>query len=160
MSIFQSTLPVRGATLCIIDFGNVYLFQSTLPVRGATSAIRTRDRQMDRISIHAPRAGSDRKGRHMLTDYHIFQSTLPVRGATPDAHFIPRSHNGFQSTLPVRGATWIYPPAPPILFISIHAPRAGSDRTGKASRRVYTDFNPRSPCGERLGTLYFALAGI
>ena len=33
--------------------------------------------------------------------------------------------------------------------ISIHAPRAGSDRRTLWIRPQHTDFNPRSPCGER-----------
>ena len=64
---------------------SAWLFQSTLPVRGATGRrggleIKTT------ISIHAPRAGSD-------ADYELsrlllgeFQSTLPVRGATVSIH--------------------------------------------------------------------------
>ena len=36
-----------------------------------------------KISIHAPRAGSDAIGRQMLNSINnVFQSTLPVRGAT------------------------------------------------------------------------------
>ena len=34
--------------------------------------------------------------------------------------------------------------------ISIHAPRVGSDGFILAADRLLTDFNPRSPCGERL----------
>ena len=36
--------------------------------------------------------------------------------------------------------------------ISIHAPHAGSDLCSYWFRRPSQDFNPRSPCGERLGT--------
>ena len=47
-----SDVPSRG------DGAHVYLFQSTLPVRGATTL--DRKREMARIiSIHAPREGSD-----------------------------------------------------------------------------------------------------
>ena len=57
--IFQSTLPVRGATGGIPVFYDIKVFQSTLPVRGATiMAIK-------------------------ITRVFRFQSTLPVRGATP-----------------------------------------------------------------------------
>ena len=35
------------------------------------------------------------------------------------------------------------------LYISIHAPRAGSDRVPILPRSPASDFNPRSPCGER-----------
>ena len=79
--IFQSTLPVRGATTSEgLAIYNV-LFQSTLPVRGATEDGHRRS-LTDWISIHAPRAGSD------LFFFSIFQ------------------REG---------------------IISIHAPRAGSD---------------------------------
>ena len=34
-------------------------------------------------------------------------------------------------------------------MISIHAPRAGSDSSPGKATAPPTDFNPRSPCGER-----------
>ena len=54
------------------------------------------------ISIHAPRAGSDRYRAKVTVGKDIFQSTLPVRGATnntetPDNrgnYFNPRSPCG------------------------------------------------------------------
>ena len=75
------------------------LFQSTLPARGAT-LLRGGQRIRRRISIHAPRTGSDAiRLPHFLS--HEFQSTLPARGATrpqpADAHgshFNPRSPHG------------------------------------------------------------------
>ena len=78
-------------------------FQSTLPVWGATSCPCGRVRG-NRISIHAPRVGSDRFSMTTFLWVFIFQSTLPVWGATP-------------CVLHVR----------PALVISIHAPRVGSD---------------------------------
>ena len=83
-------------------------------------------KQKTRISIHAPRTGSD------CIDTNTF---------SPRPHFNPRSPHGerqnqaaglrlgrkFQSTLPARGATsWACNP----MYhehISIHAPRTGSD---------------------------------
>ena len=56
--LFQSTLPVRGATPRGKPATVSVKFQSTLPVRGATRG----DGGMvpsARISIHAPREGSD-----------------------------------------------------------------------------------------------------
>ena len=174
-------------------FANGLVFQSTLPVRGATPRL-PRPRPERRISIHAPRTGSDGSWRRPSGMLRTFQSTLPVRGATPFLHFWPR-HPLFQSTLPVRGATWKHCPevlqgmdfnprspygerlgAPGRLIedyeISIHAPRTGSDwtvfskaalkqisihapRTGSDVKSAPTisswaDFNPRSPYGERL----------
>ena len=123
---FQSTLPVRGATFGVVRHSvQVLLFQSTLPVRGTTAVGRYLD-QLRRISIHAPRAGSDGYIGLPLRQDSGFQSTLPVRGAT----LIWRATSSgtrFQSTLPVRGAT-------------------------DKRRRFFVksdNFNPRSPCGER-----------
>ncbi len=56
-----------------------------------------------RISIHAPRVGSDFMPENGA-DRHEFQSTLPVWGATTAAHSTSGSCS-FQSTLPVWGAT-------------------------------------------------------
>ena len=59
----------------------------------------------------------------------------------------------FQSTLPAWGAT-DYRPAPhQTLHISIHAPRMGSDSTQHQRGAMGTDFNPRSPHGERLNDI-------
>ena len=80
-------------------------FQSTLPARGATTG-RTAGHSPEKISIHAPRTGSD-----------------------PDVR-------GNRTTVP----------------ISIHAPRTGSDSFSCPSARAYSNFNPRSPHGERQST--------
>ena len=79
-----------------------------------------------KISIHAPRMGSDL-----------------WRGSTT------RPRMRFQSTLPGWGATFRA-----FLFglwgsISIHAPRMGSDRLVMRRRCSRMHFNPRSPDGER-----------
>ena len=58
IELFQSTLPVRGATSTPTGKRWCRGFQSTLPVRGAT-CFRTLAADSDSISIHAPREGSD-----------------------------------------------------------------------------------------------------
>ena len=147
-------------------------FQSTLPVWGATSphfeeAARKRvnfnprspcgERPIQphnsgrilRISIHAPRVGSDANGASVaarrLISIHaprVGSDSVRVTGVSPDSKF--------QSTLPVWGAT-IHGYSFLIAGkISIHAPRVGSDILALADipkREKY--FNPRSPCGER-----------
>ena len=100
-----------------------YLFQSTLPLRGATERFAAGGRRVQ-ISIHAPLAGSDcvvvslddkdenfnprspcgerRNNAGGLTPNKAFQSTLPLRGATEQLeiqdkhyrHFNPRSPCG------------------------------------------------------------------
>ena len=79
---FQSTPPVRGATLCHECHNKRHPeFQSTPPVRGAT---------FTPLSSYS---------------FFSFQSTPPVRGATRGAKAYPAMHPIFQSTPPVRGAT-------------------------------------------------------
>ena len=126
--VFQSTLPVRGATAVFsVIISPVWIFQSTLPVRGATAPKRHPAYGLD-ISIHAPRAGSDVNNCFCQLASPLFQSTLPVRGATiaaenqipiPANHFNPRSPCG-------------------------ERPGFSGAPCGAPG-----DFNPRSPCGER-----------
>ena len=65
--VFQSTLPLRGATSISRMEGSRSVFQSTLPLRGATGRA------------------------YVLPFYNKFQSTLPLRGATIGGfeHFVP-----------------------------------------------------------------------
>ena len=167
--LFQSTLPLRGATSTRYPRHPRNRFQSTLPLRGATRG-RTGARLHRSISIHTPLAGSD----PILSDrndmYLIFQSTLPLRGATQSEHrglrirnFNPHSPCGerpvalldeliehlFQSTLPLRGATGRALVASGVERISIHTPLAGSDNLSTVSWKAVPYFNPHSPCGER-----------
>ena len=124
------------------------LFQSTLPVRGATG-YRRHTRRLPAISIHAPRAGSDmvstrhpsrrmdfnprspcgeRREPALVGPFAVrFQSTLPVWGATLTWCSAWLTRRRFQSTLPVRGATGTHCCKGEQPHISIHAPRAGSD---------------------------------
>ena len=120
------------------------LFQSTLPVWGATGPVGPVS-PFGPISIHAPRVGSDgtlveRGGRPMA-----FQSTLPVWGAT----CLPRSYtqgkSKFQSTLPVWGATGRDTGSLGASPISIHAPRVGSDEARTAAQQVYDVFQSTLP---------------
>ena len=106
------------------------------------------------ISIHAPRVGSD--GIFFICNFALFQflSTLPAWGATMAVRpavdkslldFYPRSPRGerlrdglpilnalvFLSTLPAWGATKCKRQLPHNKYISIHAPRVGSDMQGR-----------------------------
>ena len=85
------------------------------------------------------------------------------RGERPQSGGSIRPTPIFQSTLPARGATWESVLHGYRLTISIHAPREG-ERTlcGERLRDHYTDFNPRSPRGERRpsGEPHMIIAGI
>ena len=112
----------------------------------------------------------------MVTRFFVrFQSTLPVGGATgcdfchvkDMQDFNPRSPWGerldpstvgqytglFQSTLPVGGATTFPGNGQVLTWISIHAPRGGSDRISSIGKPTCHNFNPRSPWGERPETI-------
>ena len=133
-----------------------------------------------KISIHAPRTGSDSRPCCRIYAIKIFQSTLPARGATSIISE-RTARRAFQSTLPARGATKIGTRPAESKYISIHAPRTGSDQychKASASKpyfnprsphgerhktrilplRYCEDFNPRSPHGERLAGLYCSAA--
>ena len=190
---FQSTLPARGATdakevyvwtsrnfnprsphgerpLVFVALCGTVSFQSTLPARGATG-------EQVRL-IHAPFYFNPRSPHGERRCRRAWRRRI-------QANFNPRSPHGerraqtprrslnaiFQSTLPARGATWRRSREPGEGFISIHAPRTGSDshivalrphdrisihapRTGSDwtccrwfAARMH--FNPRSPHGER-----------
>ena len=201
--IFQSTLPVGGATPSgpfAAGFGFISIHaprggsdQSTLPVGGsdapAPSAapspmyFNPRSPWGERqeafynadgdfiISIHAPRGGSDVDDEGRAWVYRDFNPRSPwgERLILPfkdfgHIDFNPRSPWGerpslswircpapiFQSTLPVGGATPSGPFAAGFGFISIHAPRGGSDFSTSIRSGSSPDFNPRSPWGERL----------
>ena len=130
-----------------------------------------------RISIHAPRTGSDlghRERPKTATNFNprsphgerrnsdgvlfvqvTFQSTLPARGATILETVASSHHGRFQSTLPARGATQQFLGKYITDEISIHAPRTGSDDDYAADvRKMVLNFNPRSPHGERQGVIY------
>ena len=101
-------------------------FQSTRPVRGATQRLPL-CRGCACISIHAPRAGRDHRGRELLRYLPHFNPRAPC-GARPDAG----------GRRPGRGD------------ISIHAPRAGRDDESHSNSSEVENFNPRAPCGARL----------
>ena len=145
--IFQSTLPVWGATIVGATTAKQETFQSTLPVWGATRNFVCND-HIRGISIHAPRVGSDmahqlcfvhrgisihapRVGSDLVAVPHFlgvvtFQSTLPVWGATAPAQIADFNRNYFNPRSP-----------------------CGERRGVFLISRPRCHFNPRSPCGER-----------
>ena len=167
--VFQSTLPVRGATSPSLVAKRSPIFQSTLPVRGATGAYYD-SRPWNLISIHAPRAGSDLSlltvsllGRNFNPRSPCGERRTCASAESIAAYFNPRSPCGERPVryLTSRSKSIISIHAPragsdPVEIvdsinggISIHAPRAGSDTRMLTRTIPHTNFNPRSPCGER-----------
>ena len=97
-------------------------------MRGATGARQFKTRRYQHFNPRAPcGARRNQRRRHAFT-------TL------------------FQSTRPMRGATCVVRVCRHTLHISIHAPHAGRDwvlREDGSANEGY--FNPRAPCGARLG---------
>ena len=131
---FQSTLPLRGATMPGPVQTDIGPFQSTLPLRGATRWPPWH-RSFWRWNFN-PRSPCGER-RPLSWWSRAIRSNFNPRSPCGERQyqlFAILSFHKFQSTLPLRGATTC------------------SRLTGRREE----NFNPRSPCGERLpntGTL-------
>ena len=124
-------------------------FQSTPPTRGATAGRDPRG-AVERVSIHAPHAGSDTGRRTKEGRPYMFQSTPPTRGATVLTAGSPAPVMGFNPRPPRGERRWPFVEFCSMGVVSIHAPHAGSDSRAACPCRSYRCFNPRPPRGERL----------
>ena len=125
-SVFQSTLPARGATPPSRGCRQSGLDFNPRSPHGERRLFSIVFVGISGISIHAPRTGSDALILLGLLVEVLFQSTLPARGATNSYGIINNCKR-----------------------ISIHAPRTGSDDGRRRTSAAAKDFNPRSPHGER-----------
>ena len=146
---FQSTLPVWGATAPVTVSVPCTHISIHAPRVGSDVGI-TKLPSDERISIHAPRVGSDRAflrggqtGGISIHAPRVGSDSRQAAKASLKDYFNPRSPCGerlqldeitfksriFQSTLPVWGATVAFAGGSAGNFISIHAPRVGSDST-------------------------------
>ena len=106
--------------------------------------------QTTRLRHFNPRSpwGERRKVIVFTFQFKIFQSTLPVGGATYGSDLLePEKEISIHA--PRGGSDDTGQCASLYQGISIHAPRGGSDIPVLSVRKVITDFNPRSPWGER-----------
>ncbi|AUD83539.1 hypothetical protein NRBB52_1485 [Bifidobacterium breve] len=119
------------------------IFQSTLPGWGATWDSPS-SFSGAKISIHAPRMGSDLKSFADCLKPFLFQSTLPGWGATHEQRqHVP--HVEISIHAPRMGSDLIGGPGVAIVpAISIHAPRMGSDRENGHLRPRYGQNHPFS----------------
>ena len=146
------------------------VFQSTLPGWEATDK-KIGKRRNTNISIHAPRMGSDPNAERIRPGMLEFQSTLPGWEATTRSrpstrhrpYFNPRSPDGKRPSrlgehhrhafisihAPRMGSDCRIPYVWRRPEISIHAPRMGSDRAVSPIVTLHRNFNPRSPDGKR-----------
>ena len=123
------------------------MFQSTLPVRGATIKTFCGGFPVG-VSIHAPRAGSDFSGTICCVSGKGVSIHAPRAGS--DNSRMSRYINvGVSIHAPRAGSDQLVSHSRIELTVSIHAPRAGSDLTLRTWTMPLYGFNPRSPCGER-----------
>ena len=112
---------------------------------------------LTKISIHAPREGSDGICGKTVDSASKFLSTLPARGATRpqparerhQTHFYPRSPRGERlnpSQYPSGFTSYFYPRSP-----------RGERRPPLRTRSAAAYFYPRSPRGERLALVFHPL---
>ena len=88
------------------------------------------------------------------SEFHKHFNPRSPHGERPSALSAFVASNTFQSTLPAWGATIIYYLHRECPYISIHAPRMGSDLySSLTSKWAIRYFNPRSPHGERPASL-------
>ena len=124
---FQSTPPVRGATVFTFKFGVPKGISIHAPRAGGDGRTAGGAGRVCKISIHAPRAGGDDEcaaaidrleisihapragGDRFAGDYANAGETIsihaPRAGGDRGAKAYPAMHPIFQSTPPVRGAT-------------------------------------------------------
>ena len=170
---FQPTLPLRGATRPLGFFARLPRFNPRSPC-GERQAARSSSRpsscrfnprspcgerldaalgllQQLVVSTHAPLAGSDVALQPVGAHDLAVSTHAPLAGSDRASHVSGNPRHSFQPTLPLRGATVCCRADILRRVVSTHAPLAGSDDRAYAYRRRNFGFNPRSPCGERLG---------
>ena len=116
-------------------------------VRHPPTLVAIRD---NKISIHAPLAGCDHVPYLCECTPKNFNPRTPC-GVRLEYLSDVLGLNLFQSTHPLRGATYDCCTCKRAVYISIHAPLAGCDNIRLNRRSSYLYFNPRTPCGVRLG---------
>ena len=168
---FQPTLPARGATHPHPRRHAQHRISTHAPRTGSDGFLCRWHGQGQHISTHAPRTGSDLFYWVNCAGEADFNPRSP-HGERPAwfrglrlPRFIsthaPRTGSDvgesvtftvtqkFQPTLPARGATVLDGLVAQVRPISTHAPRTGSDATAARKPGLHTNFNPRSPHGER-----------
>ena len=171
IGLFQSTLPVWGATQRQYGRPDLPGISIHAPRVGSDTCLRRLPLPVLRISIHAPRVGSDSRGIKSPPSPRHFNPRSPCgerqttgpQGTQPP-NFNPRSPCGERHAVKMACCA--------VADISIHAPRVGSDSdrdSASCSTRRFqstlpvwgatwrsstnsptpSNFNPRSPCGER-----------
>ena len=171
-NVFQSTRPLRGATrrpgrdagrrrisihapLAGRDpqpAGAIFSFTDFNPRAPCGARPDTVPRVVLRCSYFNPRApcGARLSSCHPSDGVLLFQSTRPLRGATSD-YTTEERYSPISIHAPLAGRDAANAAFCLFLAISIHAPLAGRDQGATRLDNERLHFNPRAPCGARLG---------
>ena len=118
--------PHAGSDTSSTDFWTfAVLFQSTLPMRGATRQVQTSGHLQFYFNPRSP--CGERPGNPVWLSAAMISIHAPHAGSDTSFSKTNTFVGGFQSTLPMRGATSKTSGLCGLFAISIHAPHAGSD---------------------------------
>ncbi len=145
---FLSTLPARGATSWPAWAAFPHRISIHAPREGSDRGTAGRYHQLSAISIHAPREGSDGDGGLLIGGY-LISIHAPREGSDRRWADIQSAAN-ISIHAPREGSdAGDQRSRGPTAPISIHAPREGSDLSIRSLGSVLVYFYPRSPRGER-----------
>ena len=119
------------------------------PRVGSDASLVRNSSMLKYISIHAPRVGSDNPYQASRSYPHYFNPRSPC-GERPVGFTPTKLHIAFQSTLPVWGATNESKLESACMKFQSTLPVWGATRFQFCLPSAFAHFNPRSPCGERL----------
>ena len=128
----------------------ITIFQSTLPVWGATAPTWCYAKQLSHFNPHSPCGERPKRGFVFWTLCSNFNPHSPC-GERPAGLPAQTANHAISIHTPRVGSDPDRPIYRAFIFnISIHTPRVGSDKGCCSMSPWLTYFNPHSPCGERL----------
>ena len=146
--VFQSTLPMQGATQGVCFFMLWFSqFQSTLPMQGATM-IDDIEKWNDIISIHAPYAGSDKAWR-LLKLWISISIHAPYAGSDGNTFSAKRRSRNFNPRSLCRERLSLRARSDAELEFQSTLPMQGATLAAAIKSMKLDNFNPRSLCRER-----------
>ena len=141
--------PLAGCDLrCEHDAADAGGFQSTHPLRGATLLVYRAFHQLNDFNPRTP-CGARRVSCAVFCHVFYFNPRTPC-GARPSS--AAHVHHVTQISIhaPLAGRDVIKANSAAKNGISIHAPLAGRDDVANTLINIERNFNPRTPCGVRL----------
>ena len=145
MLAFQSTHPVRGATVGRVLRGGEFLLSIHAPREGCDGFDHHCWGVFGVLSIHAPREGCDLQNTDDVLHHGHLSIHAPREGCDAACLNACWPCLSFQSTHPVRGATRALVSDERAALLSIHAPREGCDifrRTVSGRATIFQSTHP------------------